>query len=453
VEVIQDYAKLSNAKRSSDAHALSLDEGTRELVESIEIASSAQGITEEQLDIAALFVLDGIHGRPIGYKVDTAWARKCYRLYHAHWWHLIVYLLCALHLSIAFFESPKQFYGKYLAHPMASISDSPLFPDSDTDSNIDTKSRFQQADTLSRLALDHSSIRWLLVGIESCCTAFFWVDFAVLRETQARSGKYAWYRVRPWEMVRVGVLLMLSADILAYCISGGTTTRVSRLCRPMLTIVRIRYLRYTCGNCLRTLPKVVLANSIIAFCVVFWGFLGYLLYDLSNPTYFGSLPTSLYTMTMVFLSIPYMQVCSVRYGVCDMVCMECAVWSVRYGVYGVCCMVCVECAVCSVLYGVYGVCGMQCAVWSVMYGVYGVYTNAHPYTQLAMLGFGTDPTDLSRAGAETAGAPFFFCSYILLTNIVLLKVSELPLSPPSPPSLPPPPLFPPSLLLSTPSLS
>ena len=73
-------------------------------------AAAAMGgiLSARNIEIAATYILDGIHGRQIGYRLDSASLAR-YRLYHSTAWRAAFVVAALVHMLLVIFEKPDSF--------------------------------------------------------------------------------------------------------------------------------------------------------------------------------------------------------------------------------------------------------------------------------------------------------------------------------------------------------
>lgn len=218
----------------------------------------------DTMQVASMFIMDGIHGRKIGYRLDpvSLWLR---REYHTGRYRLVYSIAVLTCCGLALVESP----GNSLDKKRVCIA--------------------VEAFLMSLFCMD-IWIRWTMSSVET------------RKKFIAR---------QPWAFVRGIIILTMLVDISYFVSNHYTTWRPTRALRPFLLIARLRNVRIIFSSCLHAFRKILVVLSLLACVICFWGLVGYLVFsdysqDLPHRDYFATLSKSLYTMLLIHTSIPYM---------------------------------------------------------------------------------------------------------------------------------------------------
>ncbi|OQR99935.1 Voltage-gated Ion Channel (VIC) Superfamily [Achlya hypogyna] len=210
--------------------------------------------------VAAAFILDGIHGRKIGYRVDY-YSLQLTRIFHADWYRHVFNAISLVCCALAFVED--------VAHS--------------------------------------SQYLW----VEVVCLVLFGGDIYIRYAMSSDITKAQFRKREPWATVRFLLLLLTFVDIALYAAGAPWSQhRLSRIFRPFFLIARRRNVRVVFGSCIRALKDVFVIIAL-EFCLVgFFGLMGYLLFaDASiilQVPYFASLGDSLYNMLLISSCMPAM---------------------------------------------------------------------------------------------------------------------------------------------------
>ncbi|OQS07256.1 Voltage-gated Ion Channel (VIC) Superfamily [Thraustotheca clavata] len=210
--------------------------------------------------VAAAFMLDGIHGRKIGYRIDMVSLRLS-AMFHSNWYRHLYNVIALFCCSLAFFER-VQYSTHYL---------------------------------------------W----IEVVCLVMFGVDIYIRYIMSSDITKKQFRKREPWATVRLAMLLLTILDIALYFAKVGfAQNRMSRMFRPFILIARRRNVRIVFGSCLRALKDVFVVIAL-EFCLIgFVGLIGFCLFaDTSiilKVPYFSTITDSLYNILLISSCMPAM---------------------------------------------------------------------------------------------------------------------------------------------------
>ncbi|KDO26873.1 hypothetical protein SPRG_08162 [Saprolegnia parasitica CBS 223.65] len=210
--------------------------------------------------VAAAFILDGIHGRKIGYRVDYT-SLQLTRMFHADWYRHVFNFISLVCCALAFVEN-----------------------------------------------VQHSTH---YLWVELVCLVLFGIDIYIRYAMSSDITKRQFRKREPWATVRLGLIALTFLDIGLYFLGVGVAlNRTSRIFRPFFLIARRRNVRVVFGSCIRAL-KDVFVIICLEFCLVgFFGLMGYLLFADSSVIlgvpFFSTLGDSLYNMLLISSCMPAM---------------------------------------------------------------------------------------------------------------------------------------------------
>ncbi len=221
--------------------------------------SSAQVLSDRNIEIAATYILDGIHGRQIGYRLDSESMAR-YRLYHSTAWRVIFLAAGIVHMCLVLFEEPSSIT------PMREYPAAPK----------------------------------ILAAIEFLCFAVYSFDLGLLYVC------FGWKRFKNlWPLLRLLLLSIMLADTIWYIGAGFTSFHLSRAFRPMMLIARLRNVRKMLSGCVVTSFRIYGVFLLLAFHIIFFSLMGYLLFVNTGIEYFSELHLGMYYLFLLSTCFPF----------------------------------------------------------------------------------------------------------------------------------------------------
>jgi hypothetical protein len=128
------------------------------------------------------------------------------------------------------------------------------------------------------------------VSFEFLCFTVYFCDLLLLWLC------FGWKRFKNlWPGLRLLILVVMVADTITFIGSGYTSFHLSRAARPLMLIARLRNVRKMLSGCVVTSFRIYGVFLLLAFHVVFFSLLGYLLFgnDSLSLSFFGAFSLSL----------------------------------------------------------------------------------------------------------------------------------------------------------------
>lgn len=225
-------------------------------------------LRKHTLDVAAMLVQDGLHGRSIGYRTDPVSLAR-YKMYHSRWWTSVYVVAAVMHIALALCEK--------------SI-------DRDTD-NVPPWHAYVSG--LQR--------RWM-PAVTALLELVFLSVYVVDMWLWSRFMSNEKFMRHRWSVLRLFASLLIFADVCARFATGFHSMRFSRIVRPLMFICRMRNVRKMFSGCVKTFRRLIVVLSLIAFHIWFQGLIGFFLF---GGQFFDSLGNSLYQLLVIATSTPH----------------------------------------------------------------------------------------------------------------------------------------------------
>ena len=247
-----------------------------------------QLLREQHVRRAALYIEDGLSAR----SVHRLGARNLWmhRLFTSSRWQSFVLCACLVHMSVAFFEHPA----------WVQPADVP------------------RVGKLNTIVLDHPGFRYVLLGVELACITVYFFDTWLYNGFRPQHGRdasgavtSAWkiegQRQRDlWVLTRFAIAVAMALDV-ALAATGLRLLRFTRPLRPVVLATRKRGAKEVLKNIAATVPQQGKVLFGIFSVIGLWAFVGFLLFKDVDPASFGTVPRSIQSMLLIFLSASYNQ--------------------------------------------------------------------------------------------------------------------------------------------------
>eukprot|EP00753_Platysulcus_tardus_P003976 PLAT12510.2.p1 GENE.PLAT12510.2~~PLAT12510.2.p1 ORF type:complete len:1068 (-),score=676.99 PLAT12510.2:47-3250(-) len=196
----------------------------------------------ELLQLATLYVKDGLHGRKINYRTDAR-SIYYYRIHRKTRYRLFIFSVAMLHMMLAVVEKTRTLGGEQFT----------------------------------------AGLTWPLSvtgTIELACVAVYaldiWVQLQFLGWQQLKKDTWV-----PW---KAGLSAFVVVDILTSW-TRLSPFQFSRPIRPFFFIVNGRNLRGVLAAILHSLPELTIILVLMAFAIMLFAFFGHLVLTPANPTF------------------------------------------------------------------------------------------------------------------------------------------------------------------------